>query len=234
MIQVNVPSVSTGIQSADVMLQTSDVDLDVLKNCRVFHFGSVSMTTDPSRTATLDAAGMAKRHGAMITFAPNLRLSLWETLEEAKNQVLNAMKYADVLKVSDEELTFLTGETSIETGVRLLQDYHRISVILVTRGADGCYFSAPCGDGMVSSFPVCTVDTTGAGDSFMGTFIAGILDQRKELDELSHAEITNIIRVANASGALTTTRTGGIPALPTRKEIIDFITSQCNGDSLLR
>ncbi|WAH37979.1 carbohydrate kinase family protein [Alicyclobacillus dauci] len=210
--------------SADVMLNTSELRMQVIENTKVFHFGSVSMTEDPSRTSTIEAIQAARVNGAIITFDPNLRPALWRNQDEAKEQILNVLPYVDVLKISDEELSFLTGETTFQAGaLSLKKQYQNISVILVTLGAKGCYYLAVCGEGSVPSFPVNPVDTTGAGDAFMGTFISGLLDTGKRPTELHQEELVNIIRAANTSGALTTTRPGGIPALPTREEVVDFM-----------
>lgn len=209
--------------SADVMLQTSDLNVEMIQSARLFHFGSVSMTLDPSRAATLEAVRIAKENGAIITFDSNLRLSLWGSAEESKHQIMNALLYTDVLKVSDDELTFLTGETEIQAGIYALRRYHHFAVILVTKGSQGCYYSATCGEGSVSSIPVHAVDTTGAGDGFMGAFIAGLLDAGKDPDVLTREELENILLIANACGALTTTRLGGIPALPTREKVLAFV-----------
>ena len=264
--------------SADVMLESDDVDPELLSQTKLFHFGSVSMTADPSRTATLASVRAARNAGAIITYDPNLRLSLWHSQEEAKEVILGAMQYADVLKVSDEELTFLTGETSIEAGVEALRRYHQCAIVLVTRGAEGCYYSARCGSGSVPSYAVHAIDTTGAGDAFVGAFVSELLDALAELERPGRAQcvagisesspasvsddttaqgklkrsmvnqnmvnrsmvnrsmlgrsmlgriteerLQQAIRFANTSGALTTTKRGGIPALPTKREVTEHM-----------
>lgn len=231
--------------SADVMLQTSDLKPEMLLHTRVFHFGSVSMTSNPSRAATLEAVRIAKAHGAIITFDANLRLSLWTSEEEARQQIEHAMQFVDVLKLSEEELSFLTGETTVEAGVSALARRNpHVAVILVTMGAKGCYYVATAGaeagralsegrvesegralsQGRVESRPVQAVDTTGAGDAFMGAFLTGLLDAGKGLNELASEELENILHMANACGALTTTKPGGIPALPTKAELDAFMS----------
>lgn len=213
-------------ESADVMLETSDLNLEMIKNTKIFHFGSVSMTHDPSRRATLDAVQIAKKAGSLITFDPNIRLPLWTNEEEARQVILGAMEWVDVLKVSDEELLFLTGERNIQAGIAALRKHHNFAAIFVTSGSKGCFYSAPCGEGSVPSFPVQPVDTTGAGDGFMGALISGLLDLDKDLEIISPEELEKILRLANACGALTTTQTGGIPALPSREKVLTWMIDQ--------
>lgn len=210
--------------SADIMLQVSDVELELLNETKVFHFGSVSMTADPSRTATVEAVRFAKEHGAVISFDPNLRLSLWKSPDEAKSRILSALHFADVLKVSEEELVFLTGEDNLEVAIGALRQYANPSVILVTMGPKGCYYASRTTSGLVPSFSVQAVDTTGAGDGFTGAFLSEWLNLDKPLPHLTREEIEQVVRTANACGALTTTRRGGIPALPTRAQVDELLS----------
>lgn len=209
--------------SADVMLTTSDLTMDVIEHSKIFHFGSVSLTADPSRTATFDAVRAAKNAGAIISFDPNIRLSLWEDAQTARSQIDIGLEFADIVKMSEEELSFLTGKKSIEKGIADLRMKHQPALYLVTKGSEGCEYFALHQQGSVPSFSVSSRDTTGAGDAFMGTFIAALLDIGKEIAELTADELYGAVQVANASGALTTTKLGGIPALPTKKEVDEFL-----------
>jgi fructokinase len=210
---------------ADMMLSEDDLDISIIRDTRLFHFGSVSMTHDPARTTTLRAVQIAKNNHAIVTFDPNIRLSLWDSTETARTEILSVMDYVDVLKVSDEELTFLTGSVDVELGAEVLMENHGLSMVLVTLGSHGCLFRSMSYQGIVPGVSVHAIDTTAAGDAFMGAFIGGLLDTGKLPSELTYTEIESLIRIANASGALATTKRGGIPSLPTKQEILQLIST---------
>ncbi len=198
--------------SADMLWRPADVDAAYAGNTRVFHYGSISLIGEPSRSATLTALEHARRSGALISYDPNLRLALWSSAEAARTGMLSGWHYADVIKVNEEELEFLTGESNLAQAARQLW-HNRLRLLTVTRGGAGCAYFVPDGAGEVSGFQVEVVDTTGAGDGFMAGLLAGLLDAGLSWDE---AALRRALRLGNAVGALTTTQRGAIPALPTR------------------
>ena len=160
--------------TADVALDFSEIDKGILQNCRIFHFGSVSMTTEPARSATLQAVQAAKQAGALISYDPNLRIPLWEDLALAKKIILQGMQLADVVKISGEELEFLTS-VDLKTGIELLFDEYKMKILAVTLGAGGCVCRMAQGSFTSKAYDVHCVDTTGAGDAFWGAILASII-----------------------------------------------------------
>jgi len=208
---------------ADMMLSFEDVDKDIIKNAKAFHFGSVSMTHEPSRTATLESASCARAMGKTISYDPNLRPALWNSLEEAKEVILKGMEFADILKISEEELTFLTGETDLEKGADRLADLYNGRILLVTLGPDGCFFGMDGRYDRLPTYDVKTIDTTGAGDAFLGGFLFKIRPYFGRLQELTFEELHDAVDFANAVGSLATTRKGAIPAMPRLEEVMALI-----------
>jgi fructokinase len=205
--------------SADMRLTSAEIDPRSFAGARLFHFGSITLITEPSRSATLTAIAAARAAGCVISYDPNLRLPLWPGAEAARAAILTAMPVADVVKVSDEEAVFLYGD--MESCARaLLGQGPRL--VLVTLGADGCrYFTADGARGDVPGFAVTAVDTTGAGDGF----VAGLLAHLAESGAfpLPEPDLRHALRFANAVGALTCTKKGAIPALPTRAEALSLL-----------
>ncbi len=201
--------------SADMLWRPSDVDTHYAASTRIFHFGSISLIGEPSRSATLTALEAARGAGALISYDPNLRLALWPSPEAARQGMLAGWPHADLAKVSAEELAFLTGETDLSTGARALW-HDRLRLLVVTCGAAGCVYFTPDGSGALPGFAVTAVDTTGAGDGFVAGMLAGLLDHNLEWDKQT---LERALRLGNATGALTTTQRGAIPALPSRKAV---------------
>ena len=172
---------------ADTLLCESEISEKQLKNTRFLHFGSVSLTDEPSRSATLNTAKKAKELGAVITYDPNYRASLWSTLKDALYYMSQPLSFVDILKISDEELVLLTGVDDAEQGTAMLYERYNIPLILVTLGADGAYFRFGSNTGLVEGFKVKVADTNGAGDTFFGAFLSGMCRLQKyrpeELDE---------------------------------------------------
>ena len=210
---------------ADVMLRPEELDEDVLRGCRVFHFGSLSLTDEPCRSATERALELARGAGALISFDPNLRLPLWDSAHAAREQIAWGLARCDVLKIADNELEFMTGLRDIAAGAELLRRaFPRIRLLNVTAGADGSY--AFCGD--VSVFvPACplggVVDTTGAGDTFCASVLDFVLTHGP--DGLPEAELRQMLRFANAAAYLVTTGKGAIPSLPEREQVERFLAA---------
>ena len=216
---------------ADTMLTPEELDRQTIANARVFFFSSVLMAEGPSRATSFVAAGLARKAGATVVFDPNLRLNLWDNPEDARDCILCAIPYADVVKVSEEELAFLAGTTDPEEGAFQLAARFELDAVLVTLGAKGCFAYAQERDSgesvrlYVGGFPVNTVDTTGAGDAFTGAFLSRLLARGGDAGIYSknRAYLSADVRFANAVGALTTTKKGGIPALPRIDEVETFL-----------
>lgn len=204
---------------ADMMLNENEVEYDIIKNSKIFHFGSVSMTNEPSRTATIEAVKYAKNHCKIVSYDPNLRELLWNNLEEAKHVMLSCMQYCDILKISEEELEFLTGTVNLESGSQKLYNEFGIKMIFVTLGEKGCFYKLNKLTGRGHAYHVKTIDTTGAGDSFVGAVLYQLLRNEKSLDEYSSEEISYIIDFAAATSALVTTQYGGIMAMPCIEDV---------------
>jgi fructokinase len=204
---------------ADMMLTAEEVDLELIASSKVFHFGSISLTDEPAATATLRALDHAKESGCLISYDPNLRIPLWKDLHHAKQQIELGLTYADVLKISEEELAFITGLEDLDQGSQYIYDHFGIKLILVTLGPEGCYYRKGHETGHKKGYEVTAVDTTGAGDSFLAGILYQILHCEKELSELSLKDLESMVDFANAVGALTTTKKGAIPAMPSLEDI---------------
>jgi fructokinase len=213
---------------ADTLMEKSDVDLDKIRHAKVFHFGSVSMTKDPSRTATLYAAEYAKEHSVLVSYDPNLRPALWDSLNLTKTCILEGFRYADIVKLSEEELMFLTGNQNFEAGAEFLEKEFGTRLILVSLGPQGCYFRFKGKGKFMPTYDVRAVDTTGAGDAFLGGLLYKVLDSQKTLGELDFEQMSECVNFANLVGALTTTKKGAIPALPTMGDIQNYLSSLYN------
>lgn len=202
--------------SADMRLRPDELPSDLFDGARIFHFGSITLISEPSRSATLSALRRARSAGCRISFDPNLRPPLWPSLDQAREQILATIPLVDLVKVSEEEAAFLVGacpETGGATGAarRILE--MGPSLVCVTEGAGGSSFTYGGEVGVAPGFPVQAVDTTGAGDGF----VAGLLLRLAELPQgwwLDTSDIHRALIFANAVGALTCTQKGAIPALP--------------------
>ncbi|MCX7709893.1 MAG: PfkB family carbohydrate kinase [Clostridia bacterium] len=204
---------------ADMMLSEKDIDFDLIKGSRVFHFGSISLTHEPARSATLAAVKYAKDHGVIVSYDPNLRPPLWKNLEDAREKILMGLKYADILKISEEELEFITGSKDLEEGSLILYNMG-VKVVLITLGPKGCFYRYSGGTGRLNTYDTKVVDTTGAGDGFFGGVLFKLCEMNLEaIGKLSKDEFEMIIDFGNAVGALATTRKGAIPAMPTLDEV---------------
>ena len=203
--------------SADVNLRAEEISEEQLKNTKFLHFGSVSLTTDPARGATLYAAETAKMHGAIISYDPNYRASLWSDEATAIEAMLEPLSLVDVLKVSDEELPLLTGTTDLEAGSKILAD-KGIRLVLVTLGANGAFYRFDGKTGHVPGVKVKVGDTNGAGDTFFGATLAQ-LAKFERLDDITTDALEQIISVSNKAASITTSRHGAIPAMPSFEEV---------------
>ena len=204
---------------ADMMLTEDELPLDMIRDTRIFHFGTLSMTHEAVRQATKAAVLAAKQAGAIISFDPNLRPPLWDSLNEAKAQMLWGLSQADVVKIADNEIEFLTDTSDYEKGARLLRErFPNLRLLNVTAGANGSY--AFCGDKkvFVPSFLLGgTVETTGAGDTFCASVLDFVLGYG--MDGLSRDDLKAMLRFANAAAYLVTTRKGAIRSMPQRQQV---------------
>ena len=203
---------------ADTSLCEADVPYAQIAGAKIFHFGSVSMTEEPSRSATLAAARFAKEHGALVSFDPNLRPSLWESPEDAARCIREGIALADFIKVSDDELLFLTGTADPVAGAAQLLN-GKAKLLAVTYGAAGCHVFWNGLHVQHGGFCVRAVDTTGSGDAFDGAMLWQLLQQRCDLFALTEETLRTMAAFANAAGALTATRRGAIAVMPTHTEI---------------
>lgn len=204
---------------ADTCLRYEELDLSLLEECSVFHFGTLSLTASPSRETTVRAVEYAKKAGKLITFDPNLRMPLWEDPEEAKRQMLWGLSQADVVKISLEEVEFLFGCGEKEGAEKILSEFGP-RLVFVTLGKDGCYFKNRASSGYVENYNgVKTVDTTGAGDIFGGSAVYGVLETGKRPEDLGEEELRRIVSFACAAASLSTERYGGILSVPSREAV---------------
>lgn len=212
---------------ADTRLCTEELDQEMLRSCRIFHFGSLSLTAEPSKSATLNAVLAAKKAGALISYDPNYRASLWENAFDAVEGMKAVLPQVDMLKVSDEESFLLTGEKDYVQAAEVLLSMG-IKLVAVTLGADGVYVVSHKQHEKIAAFQADTVDTTGAGDSFWGGFLSRFLalqESEKEaaVDGLSADQIRECAVWGNAAACLCVQKRGGIPAVPKKEELIRFM-----------
>jgi fructokinase len=209
--------------SADMLFAPAEVDADAIRNAKLLHYGTISLISEPSRSATLRAIELAKDAGCIVSCDPNLRLALWPDRAAARDGLLRAIGHAQIVKLSDDELRFLTG--SDDPAAAREQLWHdRLKLMVVTLGSAGCVYFTADFDGVVVGFGVEAIDATGAGDGFVAGLLQGLLSDRTGLKE--EARVRAICRTANAVGALTTTERGAIPALPTRARVTRFLQEQ--------
>lgn len=206
-------------RTADVMLDREDIPAETVAGAGVLHFGSLSLVCEPVCSATLDAVAAARKAGVCISYDPNWRPPLWSSQEKAAEMMGRGMELADLVKVSEEELLFLTGEKELDKGVDALLARYPMRLLAVTRGPDGCLLCTRTLRVAVPTFDTECVDTTGAGDAFWGATLAWLLEQGMQPEQLDEAAVRQLADFANAAGSLVTTRKGAIPAMPTREQI---------------
>ena len=208
---------------ADMMLTKDEVPDDLIQNSRLFHFGTLSSTHEGVREATRHAIEVAKDAGCIITFDPNLRPPLWKSLDDARREIEYGMTKCDVLKISDNEVEFLFDTTDYDKGAALIREKYNIPLVLITMGKDGsrAYYK----DMRVEAAPFLqknTIETTGAGDTFCASTLNYILEHG--LENLTEENLMEMLTFANAAASLITTRKGALRVMPSRQEVIDFIT----------
>ena len=207
---------------ADTMLRPEEIDCALIDGADVFHFGTLSLTDEPARSATRFAVARAKEKGRLVSFDPNLRLPLWRDGEDAKREILWGLGQADIVKISLEELEFLWGCGAEEGAKKLLGEFG-VSLVLVTLGAEGSYLFSPRASYRVPPVRVSPVDTTGAGDIFGGSAVSRFLALGKRPEELEESDLRFIGVFASAAASLSTERLGGITSVVPYGEVLSFI-----------
>lgn len=203
---------------ADMMLTKEEIPEELIRGSRIFHFGTLSMTHEKVREATKHAVAVAKEAGALISFDPNLREPLWDSLENAKEQVRWGLSVCDVLKISDNEIQWLTGEKDYTAGIRAVQEEFHIPLIMLSMGRDGS--RAYYGDLVAEVKPFLqenTIETTGAGDTFGGCCLHYLLEHG--IDGLAEGQLEEMLTFANAAASLITTRKGALRVMPEEQEV---------------
>ncbi len=205
---------------ADTCITFEELKLSLIDEARVFHFGTLSLTDEPARSATYQAVAYAKSKGKFITYDPNLRKPLWKDLETAKQQLIWGLQQADVVKISDEEVDFLFG-LGVEDGAAYILENFGVKLVFVTCGANGCFFKNATAQGHVPSLTgIKVIDTTGAGDIFGGSAVWKLLQFNKAPEALSEEDLHQIVRFACTSAGLSTTKSGGISSVPDLDSIL--------------
>lgn len=210
---------------ADMMLRADEVNSELIENSKIFHFGTLSMTHQGVREATIKALEVAKKSGCIISFDPNIREPLWDSMENARTQVKKGLEYCNILKISDNEIQWLTGEEDYSDGVQKIREKYDIDLILVSMGKEGsrAYYNGM----VVEANPFLTkdtIETTGAGDTFTGCILHYILNNG--LDNLDTHNLRKMLNFANAAASIITTRKGALCVMPTKEEIEELFHSR--------
>jgi len=210
---------------ADVMLTADEVDPELLKRARIFHYGTLSMTHDGVRAATQKAIEIAKADGQLLSFDPNYREPLWKTADMAKEQISYGLSQCDILKISEEELELMTGTADIDEGVKILWGKHpNIKLFNVTAGGAGSYSFYKDMKAFQPGFKLGgTIETTGAGDTFGGAVLDYVLEH--DIDALTEDNLNEMLRFANAAAYLVTTRKGALRSMPEKEQIDEILAN---------
>ncbi|GAV90299.1 LOW QUALITY PROTEIN: PfkB domain-containing protein [Cephalotus follicularis] len=210
--------------SADMLLKESELNMGLIKQSKIFHYGSISLISEPCRSAHIAAMRAAKDAGILLSYDPNVRLPLWPSKEAAVDGIKSIWNYADFIKVSDDEVEFLTNGDAYKEDVVLSLWHDNLKLLLVTDGEKGCRYFTKNFKGKVEGFAVNTVDTTGAGDSFVGAFLVSVAKDPSLLND--EGKLKEVLKFANACGAICTSKKGAIPALLTNSDALGLIKSK--------
>ncbi|XP_024381897.1 probable fructokinase-4 isoform X2 [Physcomitrium patens] len=208
--------------SADMLFTKEELDVDILKQASILHYGSISLITEPSRSTHMEALRIAKEAGCLLSYDPNLRLPLWPSPEAAKVMIKSIWDQADIIKVSDEEVIFLTGGDPTEDENNMRMFHLRCKLMLVTEGAEGSRYYTQRFKGEVGGIKVQVVDTTGAGDAFCAGLLSLIVKDPAIIDD--EPRLREALYFANACGAITTTERGAIPSMPDKDTVLRMIS----------
>jgi fructokinase len=221
------------IACADTRLEAADLNPEHFAGASVLHFGSISLIEEPAKAATEAAVAMAKKNGLLVSYDPNVRLALWPSESACREAILKTLNWADIVKINEDELFFLTGSRDLEKAEHLRMENY-LGVMIVTLDSRGAYVSTVNGSKIVPGFSVQLVEATGAGDGFNAGVIDGLLkyvkttsgSRREALNKLTIEQVAEAIQHGNAIGALACTKAGAIPALPTKVELEKFLSTQ--------
>lgn len=206
---------------ADMMLREDEVDEEVIKKAKIFHFGTLSMTDEDVRNATIKAVKAAKENDILVSLDPNLRPPLWSSMELAREQILNAMQYCDILKISDNEIQFVTGVEDYDEGIRIIREKFHTPLVCLTLGKEGsrAYYKDMRVEvpGFAQKH---VVDTTGAGDTFCGCVLNYVLEHG--IENLGEEDLKEMLTFANAAASLITTKKGAIRSMPKKEAIVEL------------
>ncbi len=207
---------------ADMMLNENDIDAKLIESSKIFHYGSLSMTNEVCERATKKAVSIAENSGAIISFDPNLRENLWDSLDIAREKIAYGIAHCDILKISDNEILWFTGENDFDKAVEKLRgEYKNIRLLLLSLGKNGSRAYSESGFAFAPICPADTVETTGAGDTFCGSILGKVLE--RGMKDFSNAELLEMLTFANAAAALVTERKGALKVMPDVKEILGII-----------
>ena len=203
---------------ADMMLSEDEVDADQIKNSTIFHFGSLSMTDEVCRKATRKAIAIAEEAGVLMSYDPNLREPLWKSMDLAKEQISYGLEHCNILKISDNEIQWLTGKEDYDEGIAMVQEKYNIPLILLSLGKTGSRaYTKNCRVEVPAFIQEHTIETTGAGDTFGACILHYVLEHGWK--EYSEAELTEMLTFANAAASIVTTRKGALRVMPTKEEV---------------
>lgn len=210
---------------ADMMLNVSDIKTDMIEDSKIFHYGSLSMTSENAFEATKKGIEIAKKAGAFISFDPNLREPLWKSLDEAKEKIDFGMSQCNILKISDNEIQWFTGKDDFDEGVAELRKKYDFDLILVSMGKDGSMAFSRSNRAVVKPFlQKNTIETTGAGDTFCGGVLHYVLENG--LKDYTEDELVNMLTFANAGASIVTTRKGALRVMPTMQEVNELLSTR--------
>lgn len=205
---------------ADVLFEPQEVRLDIIESSQILHFGSLSLTDSPCRHATFSALRHAKKHGLLISFDPNIRPALWTGLDVARRRTLKVLKLCDIVKMSEEELFFLSRDDNLERAAKKMAINNDIRLLVITRGPLGAYFVCGGADGYCDGFKANAIDTTGAGDSFLGALLYRIVKNSFILPK-DVTSARDMCLFACAAASVSVERVGGIPSMPDMEQVLE-------------
>lgn len=208
--------------SADINLNFNEIKLKLIDSCKLLHFGSLALTAEPSKSAVINTVEYAKQQNKIISYGPNWREQLWESKKIAVQTMCSVLRYVDVIKVSEAELQLITDCSNMISAIAELLN-SGVKIVCITQGAKGCIVATRKGIERFPTFKVSTIDTLGAGDSFLGAFLSKLVLSGKTIDEIDMDDLREFAVYANACGSLSSAKVGAIPAMPTHEEIIELI-----------
>lgn len=209
-------------KGADQFLNKDHICQRIFETKHILHYGSISLIQEPTKSAVKSAVEMAKQQGLYISFDPNIRLSMWESKEKAKNEIVDMLQWTDILKISEEELELITGEKDIHKALKLLSQYN-IPLILVTFGEKGSGYYYDQKFSKVKGIKINAIDTTGAGDAFMSAVLYQLASKGAPINQLTNEFLDSTLKIANISGAITASAKGAIHSLPTLPDIQKYL-----------